>query len=353
MYKPKIMYKSFTQEIADQNSEVEELLKAGYKRVSRNGVQYYASGPYAGKKVGTVRGTGTKLSPTKRESSLTVSFFDPINGIGEALDSKGNKIIVHAKNIEGDGTFKTLKVGESIKAKVGKNVTGNFFATSISRKKQEPKQETDSFLDPMEEKEVAEQLQFLQDIGSGKIKVETTLEDKKAKFFSKLERLSYSDDYEPNNSAKIEAEAKELGLTMKEVEDAGAAHNKKRATYTDLTRNRDANILEASLFQNWEIEEELERAKTAKKVLLNNNPFHDSRNIDERIDQFQEALNVKKKKDPKSFSDLDVRAQNLAIIEDMKESPKGKNRPSMEEVRAKLMTSKDKFNRTGIKLDSE
>ena len=46
-----------------------ELLEKGYKTKTMGGVQYYAEGPYSGKKVGSVRGKGQAKAPENKNSS--------------------------------------------------------------------------------------------------------------------------------------------------------------------------------------------------------------------------------------------------------------------------------------------
>ena len=57
-----------------------------------------------------------------------------------------------------------------------------------------------------------------------------------------------------------------------------------------LLSKRESNIKDASSWPKWEIEEELQRANSAKEVFLKKNPMHDLTIIEERIDQLEESL---------------------------------------------------------------
>jgi hypothetical protein len=74
MYKPKNNYGPNYKSFSNINEDVETLIKA--KVTIRNGEQYYSDGPNAGKKVGTVRGMGTKAptkSPTSKKATANVA----------------------------------------------------------------------------------------------------------------------------------------------------------------------------------------------------------------------------------------------------------------------------------------
>jgi hypothetical protein len=68
--------------------------------------------------------------------------------------------------------------------------------------------------------------------------------------------------------------------------------NKDDSILSALISKRNTNIQEASTWPKWEIEEELQRATSAKKVFLKKNPMHDLTIIEERIDQLEESLKL-------------------------------------------------------------
>ena len=74
-YKPKIIYGSLVKS-ENINDAVEELFKGKWKEVSRNGVKFYANGPNAGKRVGSVRGTGAPKQDTPSSKKFSDKFFD-------------------------------------------------------------------------------------------------------------------------------------------------------------------------------------------------------------------------------------------------------------------------------------
>ncbi|HEY8272864.1 MAG TPA: hypothetical protein VIG33_18365 [Pseudobdellovibrionaceae bacterium] len=71
---------------------------------------------------------------------------------------------------------------------------------------------------------------------------------------------------------------------------------KKQDVLAKLFSKRDENILKATNWNPWEIEEELKRAKSARASFLEINPHHDLSIIDEHIDQLTTSLKIKTEK---------------------------------------------------------